>query len=73
MAAVVTADDRREHAVLSGGRFPIFNKSTASSAIRLRSHAKTPAERRKVIRAAAKFLPEMARRAWEADKNEGLI
>ena len=73
MAANVSAEQRQKHAVLSDNRFPIFNSSTARSALKLRGHTKNKVERRKVIRAAAKFMPEMARRAWEKDKRAELI
>ena len=73
MTANVNVEQRQEHAVLSGNRFPIFNGSTARNALKLRGHTKNKVERRKVIRAAAKFMPEMARRAWEKDKDAGFI
>jgi len=73
MPAKVTADDREKHATLSGGRFPIKNKAQANSALRLRGHTKSKSERRSVIRRAAKFAPEAAKRAWEQDKAKGLI
>lgn len=73
MAAKVTAEDREKHATLSGGRFPIKNKAQAQSALRLRGHTKSKEERRSVIRRAAKFLPEQAKKAWEKDKKAGLI
>ena len=53
MAAKVTAEDRKKHATLSGGRFPIKNKSQAMSALKLRGHTKSKGERRSVIRRAA--------------------
>lgn len=71
--AKVTAKDREEHATLSEGRFPIKNKAQAISALKLRGHAKNKEERRKIIRRAAKFVPEMAKKAWEEDKQKGLI
>jgi hypothetical protein len=43
------------------------------SALRLRGHAKSKSERRSVIRRAAKFAPEAAKKAWEADKKAGKI
>jgi len=71
--AKVTAEDREKHAAVSGGRFPVTNKAQASSALKLRGHTKSKAERRAVIRAAAKFLPEAASRALEEDKAKGLL
>jgi hypothetical protein len=65
--AKVTAKDRKEHATLSGGRFPIKNKAQALSALKLRGHTGSDDERRKVINRAAKFAPEEAAKAREAD------
>ncbi|MEM4217466.1 MAG: hypothetical protein QXZ09_05545 [Candidatus Methanomethylicaceae archaeon] len=73
MAAKVTAEDRRKYSATGDGRFPIKNKAQARSALRLRGHARNAQERRKIIRRAAKFLPEMARRAWESDRKAGKI
>lgn len=73
MAAKVTAEDRKKHATLSGGRFPIKNKSQAMSALKLRGHAKNKSERRSIIRRAAKFAPEAAKKALEADRKAGKI
>ena len=73
MAANVSAEQRQKHAVLSDNRFPIFNSSTARSALKLRGDTMNKVERRNVIRGAAKFMPDGARRAWEKDKNAGLI
>jgi len=71
--AKVTAEDRKKHATLSGGRFPIFNKATARSALRLRGRTHNKAERRKVINKAARYLPNEAKKAREADRKRGLI
>lgn len=64
----VTATARKEHATLSGGRFPINDKRSALAALKLRGHAKTQAERARIIARAAKFAPEAAQKAREADK-----
>jgi hypothetical protein len=73
MAAKVTTEDREKHATLSEGRFPIKNASQARSALKLRGHTKNKAERRAVIRRAAKFLPDAAKAALESDKKAGLL
>lgn len=72
-AAKVTAEDRKKHSAVGGGRFPIFNKATARSAIRLRGHANGKEERRKILNRAAQYLPDMAKKAREEDKKKGLI
>jgi hypothetical protein len=71
--AKVTAEDREKHAALSGGRFPVANAAQARSALKLRGHTKSKAERRAVIRKCAKFLPEAAHQAMMEDKKAGLI
>ena len=71
--AKVTAEDREKHAALSKGRFPVTNKAQASSALKLRGHTKSKAERRAVIRAAAKFLPAAAAKALSDDRKAGLL
>tara|TARA_R100000664_G_C2717543_1_gene112102 strand:+ start:158 stop:448 length:291 start_codon:yes stop_codon:yes gene_type:complete len=63
-----SAEAREDHAVLSGGRFPIFDKKSAESAIKLRGHNTSAAERKKIIDAAAKYAPEAAKKAREEDK-----
>jgi len=73
MAAKVTAEDRKKHATLSEGRFPIKNKAQAVSALKLRGHARNKAERRKIISRAARYVPEMAKRALAEDKKKGLV
>ena len=73
MAAKVTAEDRKKHSAVGGGRFPIATKQQAISALKLRGHARNKAERRAIIRRAAKFVPAMAKAAWEKDKEAGLI
>lgn len=71
MAAKVTAEDRKKHSATGDGRFPIATKQQAISAIKLRGHAKNAAERAAILRRAAKFVPEMAARAREADRKAG--
>ena len=55
------------------GAFPIFDKKSANSALKLRGHAKSKAERRSIINRAAKYAPDAARRAREADRKAGKI
>jgi hypothetical protein len=73
MPAKVTKEDRAEHSATGDGRFPIATRAQAASALKLRGHAKNKAERRAIIRRAAKFLPEAARNALEEDKKKGLV
>ena len=68
-----TSTARKKKAALSKGRFPIFDKKSASSALRLRGKTKSKAERRKVINKAAKFQPVMAKKARELDKKNNKI
>ena len=64
----VTAMARKKHATVKGGKFPIFDRRSALAALKLRGHAKTPAQRAAIISAAAKYAPEAAKEAREADK-----
>jgi len=73
MAAKVTQEDRERHSATGDERFPIKNRSQAGSALKLRGHNTTKAQRRAIIRRAAKFLPAAAKAAWTADKEKGLI
>lgn len=69
----VKAEVRKRNAVLSKGRFPIFDRKSAASAIKLRGHSKSKTERRKVLKAASKYQPKLAREAIERDKKKNLI
>lgn len=64
------AETRERHAVLSDGRFPIWDKKSAIAALGLRGNGTTEAERKKIIDAAAEFVPEEAQAAREADKEK---
>jgi len=64
----VTQDARDDHATLSDGRFPIFDKKSALAALKLRGHGTTASERKKIINKAAKYAPDAAKKAREADK-----
>jgi hypothetical protein len=65
-AGNVTADARKKHATLEGGRFPIFDKQSAISALKLRGHA--GGDRGKVIAKAARYAPEAAKKARQTDR-----
>jgi len=73
MAAKVTSDDREKHSATGDGRFPIATKQQAISDLRLRGHARSKEERRAIIRRAARFVPAMAKKALEDDKEKGLV
>lgn len=66
----VTAEARADNATLSGGRFPIFDKRSAQSALKLRGKTKTKKERNKVIAKASKYTPKAAKEAEEKDKKK---
>ena len=63
----VTAKARKRYGNKKG-KFPIFDKKSARSAIRLRGHAKSAAQRRSIINRAAKYAPSAARKARAADR-----
>lgn len=68
-----SAAARKKHGEKSGsqkGKFPIFDKKSAESAIKLRGHAKTPAERASIIRRARKYAPKAAAKAAENDRKK---
>lgn len=62
------ADMRKKHAVLSDGRFPVWDRRSALAALRLRGRGTTPEERKKIINACRKYAPKEAAAAMEADK-----
>lgn len=53
------------------GSFPIFDRKSAISALRLRGRRKGK-ERANIINRAAAYAPEAARKAREADKERGV-
>lgn len=66
----VKASARKKHATYRDdgkGKFPIFDKKSAKSAIRLRGHA-SPQQRQSILRRAAKYAPEAAKKARERDR-----
>jgi hypothetical protein len=71
--AKVTAEDREKGSATGNGRFPITNKAQAMSALHLRGHNTSKAQRRAIIRRAAKYCPGAAKAAMDADKKAGLI
>jgi hypothetical protein len=62
----VSAAARKKHG-MKGGRFPVFDKKSARSAIKLRGHAKSKKERSNIIRRAAKYAPGAAKKARKVD------
>lgn len=63
----VSAAARRKHGVGKGKRFPVFDRKSAMSAIRLRGHAKSKKERSNIINRAARYAPAAAKRARKVD------
>ena len=61
---------RDKTATISRDRFPIFDEKSAMSALRLRGRGTTEEERKKIIRKAAKFAPDAAKKARAADKKK---
>lgn len=67
---------RQKTEIDNSGRFPIFDQQSAESALRLRGKGKpqlTKAQRRSLIRRAAKYAPDMAKAAFMEDKKNGDI
>lgn len=71
-AGNITKKVRDKTATLSDDRFPIFDVKSAKSALILRGRGTTDAERQKIIRKAAKFAPEEAKKARASDKKKGI-
>lgn len=65
----ITQDTREKTATVGDDKFPIFDKKSAKAAIDLRGHA-PEADRSKIINKAAKYAPEAAKKAREADKKK---
>tara|TARA_R100001163_G_scaffold65032_2_gene60839 strand:+ start:112 stop:336 length:225 start_codon:yes stop_codon:yes gene_type:complete len=66
----VTAKAREEAAVLPGGKFPIFDVRSAKAALQLRGHAQSASARSRIINKAEKFVPRLAKKAREEDKEK---
>ncbi len=72
----VSAAARRKHGMRQPnrtGKFPIFDRQSALSALRLRGHANTRAERESILRRAARYAPAAARKARMRDRASGKI
>jgi hypothetical protein len=67
----VSAAARRKHGVGAKKSFPVFDRKSATSAIKLRGHAKSSSQRKAIINRAAKFAPAAAKRARAADRKRG--
>lgn len=68
----VTAKARKRYGN-SKGKFPIFDKRSARSALRLRGHAKSASQRRSIIARASKYVPAAARKARAADRKRTTV
>jgi len=65
----VTQTAREKYATVGKDGFPIFDKESAESAIKLRGHA-SKADQEKIINKAAKYAPEAAKKAREAEAED---
>lgn len=65
-----TQATRDKTSALGDGSFPVFDKKSAEAALNLRGHAGKPGSkaREKVIDKAAKYAPDAAKKARQADK-----
>jgi hypothetical protein len=66
----VSAAARRKHGVGKGKKFPVFDRKSAMSAIRLRGHAKSKKARSNIINRAAKYAPAAAKKARAVDSKK---
>jgi hypothetical protein len=69
----ITAAGRRKYGMKGSGRYPIHDARSASSALRLRGHTATKAQRANVINRAARFAPAAAKQARKNDKAAGKL
>ena len=72
----ISQKQREKYAIFSDGSFPIFNKKSAISALRMRGLAKpklTKKDRLYLIEKAMKFAPEQAGKALIRDTKDGKI
>lgn len=73
----VSATARKKHGMRSNtskpGSFPIFDRTSAQSALRLRGRAKSKKDRKSIINRARKFTPKKASEAYQRDKHAGKI
>jgi len=72
-AGGVSAAARKRYGMKGSGKFPIMDLRSARSALRLRGHTATKAQRASVINRAAKFAPAAARQARKNDKAAGKL
>jgi len=68
----VSSTARKKHGMKSNsskkGSFPIFDKKSALSALRLRGRAHSRKDRMNIINRARKYVPTAAKKARAADK-----
>ena len=64
----ITQKSREKHAAVGDDKFPICDKKSAMAALDLRGHGTTDAQREDIIRRAAEYAPEAAKKAREADE-----
>lgn len=73
----VSATSRRKHGMKSKtarkGSFPIFDRKSANSALRLRGRAHSKKDRLSIINRARKYAPQSAKTAYQKDKKAGKI
>ena len=55
------------------GSFPIFDTTSAKSALRLRGHAKSKTDRESILKRASKYVPSAAKAARKRDRAAGKI
>ena len=65
----ITQKSREKHATVGKDKFPICDKKSAESAIKLRGHA-SDADQERIINKAAKYAPAAAKKAREVEKKE---
>jgi len=73
----VSATSRKRYGMKSKtarkGSFPIFDRRSATSALRLRGRSRSKKDRKNIINRARKYAPQKASRAYAVDKKSGKI
>tara|TARA_Y100000034_G_scaffold101395_2_gene125688 strand:+ start:157 stop:408 length:252 start_codon:yes stop_codon:yes gene_type:complete len=65
----ITTAQRNKYAIFDDGSYPIFNRQSAQSALRLRGRGNlTKSDRLYLIKKAMKYAPQAAKKALARDK-----
>ena len=70
----ISQKKRDRHSIFKDGRYPIFNKTSAKNALRLRGQGNLNKKQRlKLIEVAAEYIPDQACKALILDVRRGKV